>query len=369
MSTKKVKLCHVQLLPILSGVQNMMLSLLKELDKDQYEIYVISKPNGELVQAVQNEGYYHISISSLRRDISLWDILTIFKLFLIFRKYRFDVVHTHSSKTGFLGRISARIAGIPKIIHTSHGFPFHQFQPHFMQRFYKFLEKFAALFCDYVVFVNQADYDFAIQTQIVPESKAKTIYNGVLLPDVRKDWKNVDWNNQIMIGSIARFSAQKNSINTVKASIKAVQKDNRLNFTFIGDGELLDECKKLVHDAGMHYKISFPGWKNKIFWELLRFDIFLLYSKWEGLPISILEAMSVGLPVIASNIKGNDELVTKETGVLIPVLEVDKLTNFFLSLPNEYKEWQKKGNLARKMVEEKFNMKQFTLKYKDLYDS
>ncbi len=363
---KKIKLLHIQLLPLLSGVQNMMLSLLDGLDSDKYEIYVLSKPGGPLVDEVRRRGYHHIPVNSLRRGISRWDFITFYKFIKIFRKYGFDIIHTHSSKTGFLGRIAGRFARVPKIVHTVHGFPFHQFQPKYVRKFYQILERLASQFCDKVVFVNNSERELAIAKKIVSPNKALTIYNGIELPDINKLKSPLKTDN-LIIGSVLRFWKQKNVINTVEAAIKVCRESSKINFVFIGDGEQLNECIKMVDDAEMVEKIQFPGWQINIFEWLIGFDVFLLFSKWEGLPISILEAMSVGLPIVASDIKGNNELVNSRNGYLIPLNDIDKLIQLLTTLPEKKKELINKGKFSMKIIKEKFSKMEFVYKYDNLY--
>jgi glycosyltransferase involved in cell wall biosynthesis len=365
----KIKLLHIQLLPLLSGVQNMMLTLLSGLDSEKYEIYVLCKPGGALVDEIKARGYHFIPLKSLRREISFWDCIALIQLFLIFKKYKFDIVHTHSSKTGFLGRIAAKAAGVKKIIHTVHGFSFHDFQPKIARQAYIFLEKIAAKCCHKLVFVNQFERKLAIEKKIVSPHQAITIYNGVTIPSLQKTIDCQSWNKKIVIGSVSRFCEQKNIIQSVLTAVKIARKDKRFQFIFIGDGELWERCHKIVKFAKMEKQIVLTGWQNNIDEWLTKFDVFFLFSKWEGLPISILEAMSVGLPVIASDIKGNNELVTKETGELVPISMVDKLSALFFSLPENCKEWQNKGIMARKIVEKKFNIDAFQEHYRELYDS
>ena len=363
---RKIKLLHIQLLPLLSGAQNMMLNLIKGLDKNKYDIYVLSKPGGPLVEEIRKNNFHYIPVNSLRRNLSFWDVIAFISMIRIFRKYKFDVVHTHSSKTGFLGRIAARFTGIPKIIHTVHGFPFHQFQPRYVRKFYQTMERLASRFCDYVVFVNNSERELAIAKKIVSLNKALTIYNGIELPDIKK-LKSTRKTDNFVIGSVLRFWKQKNVINTVEAAIKVCRESSKINFVFIGDGEQLNECIKIVDDAKMAEKIQFPGRQTNIFEWLIGFDVFLLFSKWEGLPISILEAMSVGLPIVASDIKGNNEQVNSRNGYLIPVNDIDKLTKVLVSLPNKKDLLNKLGDESLKIVKKKFNIHNFVSGYEKIY--
>ncbi|MDO9576249.1 MAG: glycosyltransferase family 4 protein, partial [Candidatus Cloacimonadales bacterium] len=300
----KIKLAHLQLLPLLSGAQNVMLTLLTNLDRERYEIFVISKPEGPLVVKVKDLGFTHISVPALRRDLSLLDGFAFLHIFLIFRKYKFDIVHTHSSKTGFLGRIAARLAGIKKIVHTVHGFPFHHAQPFPIRFFYRSLEKFAATFCDKMVFVNEAEYKFAVEFKIIKKEKAVLIHNCIELKDHEFIKKRRKENDDFIIGSVLRFEKIKNIENTVRAAIRVCLKNKKIVFFFVGDGKLLPVCRKMVINAGLENKILFPGWQNNISEWLNKFDVYLLFSIAEGLSISILEAMAAGLPIVASDVKG-----------------------------------------------------------------
>ena len=115
----------------------------------------------------------------------------------------------------------------------------------------------------------------------------------------------------------------------------------------------------MIKEAELEKRILLPGWQNNILDWLIGFDVFLLFSMWEGLPISILEAMSVGLPIIASDIKGNNELVNSRNGYLIPVNDIDKLTKILASLPNKKDLLNKLGDESLKIMKEKFNIYNF----------
>jgi glycosyltransferase involved in cell wall biosynthesis len=363
---KKIKLAHVQLLPLLSGAQNVMLSLLTSLEKEKYDIYVISKPGGPLVAKVKNLGFTHIPIPALRRNLSILDSVAFFQLFTTFQKYKFDIVHTHSSKTGFLGRIAARLSGIKKIIHTVHGFPFHYAQPLAIRLFYQFLEKSVSPFCDKMAFVNGAEYNFALKHKIVRKDKAVLIHNGIELNENIVRTKSREKNN-FVVGSVLRFEKIKNIENTIKAAIDVCKKDKQFTFYFIGDGNLLRHCRKLVSDAGLSERIIFPGWQNDILEWLQKLDVYLLFSIAEGLSISILEAMSVGLPIVASDVKGNNELVSDKNGVLVKLNEVDKLVDVLVNLPSKKDELDVWGTESCRIVKEKFSQQQFVSKYKKIY--
>lgn len=367
----------------------MMLNLLTSLDRDKYDIYVISKPKGLLVDRVKELGFNYIPVSSLRRNISPLDILAFISLFLIFRKHKFDIVHTHSSKPGFLGRIAARKAGIKCVIHTVHGFPFHQHQPQIAIKFYLILEKIASRFCDKIVVVNEFERKEAEKKGIIPAHKMLTIYNGIdvqasaaervyprvkpcTLPhqngDIKLSCRPSDcFENSFIVGTVARFTPAKNIVNLTKCAVAVCRKSSNISFLLVGDGELFEQCRKIVIDNGMQERIIMPGWQHNSQEWLDRMDVFLLYSLWEGLSLSILEAMASRLPIIASNIKGNIELVTRDNGMIIDVNDDKRLIETILSLPERNEEltcWSR-NSLAR--VVKLFNRSDFVRRYEELY--
>lgn len=344
----------------------MMLQLLDGLPPEKYEIFVASAPDGPLERAVQDRGWHYITIKYLVRPIHPQDFVAFIELYRMLVEYKIDILHTHSSKTGLLGRLAGRLAHVPLIIHTVHGYPFHPFQPFVVRRFYMMMEKIAARFCDKVVFMNKTELNMSIGTGLCKQSQAVFIPNGVNIPEESKVYN--DKASVITVGSVGRFCKQKNSMMTIRAAIEACEKENRLRFIFVGDGELYESVYREVEKNHLQERILLPGWQSDSKKWLQEMDIFLLYSNWEGLSLAILEAMSIGLPILCSDIKGNNELVEDTNGILIPPNRQDILENILVSLPKNYERFAKWGAQSRKKCLEVFNMKQFIDGYEDLYD-
>nr|MBC8484427.1 glycosyltransferase [Bacteroidota bacterium] len=241
----KINILHIQLLPLLSGVQNVMIDILKNAPPDQFDFSVLSAPGGPIVMKLKNMNIKHYPLKGLIREINLYDIIIFLKIYKICRKGNFDIVHTHSSKTGFLGRISAKLAGIPVVIHTIHGFPFNPFQKKIKQDFYKLVERIAGFFCDMTVSVNHSERKLAIEKRIIPEEKIITIYNGIdsytLEKGIQKNGLGFQ-ENDIVVGTVCRFSEQKNIINMIEVAVDIVKNNNHIKFIFLGDGELWNQA-------------------------------------------------------------------------------------------------------------------------------
>lgn len=367
---KKIRILHIQLLPLLSGVQNMMLNLLDGLDPEKYEVYVACRPGGDLVTEIMKRDYNFIPLYHMEHHLSPKDILAFIELYRICRNKKFDIVHTHSSKTGFLGRIAARLAGVSKIIHTVHGFSFHPYQQIQTRLFYQMMESFAAKFCDVMVFVNESERKYAEGSILFRGVMMLTIFNGVHIPDLNPDVERFDFlKDRFIIGSNARFSMQKNIVQTMEAAIIACRRNPKLAFVFVGDGDFYELCKKMVKSANLTDSIFLPGWQSNTQIWLEQYDCFLLYSLWEGLPLSILEAMAYGKPVIGSDIKGNNELISDLNGILVPPGKPESLAEVLQGLPGRIKEIKTWGNNSRKTVIQRFNMTEFNERYRELYES
>ncbi len=353
----------------------MMLNLLAGLDQQEFEIYVVSRPGGPLEDAVKRAGYHFLPVRTLRRNISIFDLAALIEIFHLMRKYGFDIVHTHSSKTGFIGRIAARLAGVPKIYHTVHGFAIHEHQPSFINLTFMLLECIAGKFCNLVIFVNNYEREMAVKKRILPERKVKTIYNGIPVGEfqakkaeeylLERDYES----NPFTIGSVLRFTAQKNTLNTISAAIAVCKQNEIIRFVFIGDGDDFLRCKNLVEAENMNTRVLLTGWQSGINVLLAKMDVFLLYSRWEGLSISILEAMATGLPIVASNIKGNNELVNAENGILVDVNHKEDLIAELVKLPYAKEQLKNWSIASRKKAQEQFNTDRFIKEYKAIYDS
>ncbi len=355
---------HLGLLPILSGVQNVMLQILSAIEIDDYEIKVATAPDGPLIAEIEKRGWKHIAIPSLVRQINpIKDFQAMRQLAKIIQQEQVDILHTHSSKTGLMGRIVGKMCKVPTVIHTVHGYPFHKFQNPLLYLVYQKAEWFAGRYCDYLISVNQEDAELAHKSLKIPKNKIKYIPNGA----IAKQKSNILKSNEIVIGTLSRFWKQKNMVNTIKVAIKACLHKKELKFIFVGDGEDLALCQELIKSANLTERIILPGWSHDKEKWLKSFDVFLLYSLWEGLPLSILEAMSYGLPIIASDIKGNRELVDESNGFLIDPEDNSQLLNLFLRLPKLKNDLHKKGEASYNKLVQDYSLNYFNNRYRKLY--
>ncbi|PKN73274.1 MAG: hypothetical protein CVU50_02985 [Candidatus Cloacimonetes bacterium HGW-Cloacimonetes-3] len=365
------KLLHIQLLPLLSGVQRFSLHLLDGLDKNEFSIYVAAKPGGEFCAEVIQRGYRFIPLPTFRHPISISDTLTFVHLLWLLLRHKFDIVHTNSSKPGLLGRLAARLCGVKLIVHTEHGTAFQDSQSPYAYRFYALMEFVGNYIGHKTVFVNNCEREKCLSMHLLPAAKASTIYNAIppaltaQLGHIAAGRKLPD--AEVIIGSTLRFSTQKNVIRLITAACKACALTPKLRFIILGDGEHFELCQTIVHSYNVSGQILLPGWDSDIVPWLKVFNAFVLYSRWEAQPFSIIEAMSSGLPVIGSDIPSIRELVDEESGYLVTLDDDAALTNLFVQLAGNFQPAYEKGKHAAKRITELCNYPAMIASYTALY--
>lgn len=380
-NTAPIRLIHLQLLPLLSGVQKVTLDEFTKLDLKKYEPILVCRESGPLVDAVGSLGIKCEYVPNLAREISpKADLKAFLDLIKCFKRLRPDIVHTHSSKTGILGRIAAWIAGVPNVIHTVHGFAFPFAKSRFVRYFYFIAEFIGGILSDKVVVLNATDYDYAIKNLKIPKNKVHLIPNGVNIDafgvkqDVREAYRKGILGNAnqdaICIGMVGRLWAQKNPLCLVEAAKKVFEATNLpVKFFFAGDGELKEEVEAKIKEYKLSEKVQVLGWRSDIPVLLSSMDVFVLPSLWEGMPLAILEAMASSLPVVVSDIPGNHDLVDhNSTGLLFEANNPTDLAAQLLKLIEDSSLRQRLASAARTKVSNAYSLSQRLAKITELYD-
>ncbi|HRY84164.1 MAG TPA: glycosyltransferase [Candidatus Cloacimonadota bacterium] len=369
------RILHLQLLPLLSGVQNFSLHLLDGLDPNEFEITIASSAPGALVEACRERGWNHIAIKGLRHPVNPLDLIGFLHIFLILKRGKYDIVHTNSSKPGLLGRLAARLLKVPLILHTCHGTPFQQGQAPIVYWLYVHLEKLANSWGDMTVYVNHSDRKAALKLGLISSEKATTIYNAIP-PGLEQRLRQIGTDrlkrgkaaeDSLIIGSTLRFSEQKNALQLTISACKACRKNQRLKFIILGGGEQYFLCRQIVRSYGLTRRILLPGFDPEIASWLEKFDAFILYSRWEAQPFSIIEAMHSGLPVIGSDIPSIAELVDESTGYLVPLAHPEELEKLLSQLAEDFSPALLKGQQGMKAVKAKCDYHTMVESYLKLY--
>ncbi|KQC06721.1 MAG: hypothetical protein APR54_06830 [Candidatus Cloacimonas sp. SDB] len=365
----KKKIVHLQVLPILSGVQKITLNIFRNLDPDLYEMFLIcaqseDSDNPSLISEAEKLGVKVIVLKDLKREIGLHDLKVFFQLLKIFRKYDFDIIHTHSSKTGFLGRIVGKLSGCKAVIHTVHGIAFHDRENFLNRNFYLILEIFAGFFNDEVILVNKY---YQSKFWFIPRKKIQTIYNGIDLEVLkRKRNRNDDLIKLIFVGRLDRPKALPDLIRAFEICVK---ERNNIAAYIVGDGEYYDYLKEYIARQELGGKVKLLGWRFDVADLLADCDIFVGSSIYEAFGLVYCEAGYTGLPVVATRVEGIPEVILhNETGLLVEPGNPEALAKAVLQIADNGELAEAMGKAARRRVEENFSLTEFIRQYKEIYE-
>jgi glycosyltransferase involved in cell wall biosynthesis len=302
------------------------------------------------------------------------DLIPFLQLFFLCRRERFDLVATHTSKGGMLGRIAARAAGIPKILHHAHGFAFRDTQAKWVQRIYIFLERLAARACDLIVSVSEDHRQKGVREGVAPLDKIVTVLNGIetdrfglTSPQDARRMLGLD-TSDVLIGVASRLAPKKGVGDLIQAFpiIRAKFPNTRL--VLLGDGPARVELEREAQASGLGDRIHFTGFRDNIPDLLSAFDIVIQPSISEGLSISVLEGLAAGKPMVACDIEGNREIFRAgENGLMVPPSDPNALAAAICSLIEDPQYAAKLGLAAQADCRERFSQTRMVEQILDVY--
>jgi glycosyltransferase involved in cell wall biosynthesis len=302
------------------GAQIHLLDVLKNLPSG-CQPSVATGEDGYLVDEARKLGIPVHLIRHLRQPMSpVNDLLALGEMMALIKRESPDLIHAHTSKAGLLGRLAGWFTKTPTVF-TAHTWSFADGISGLQRRISIPMERFAGRIGGKIVTVSRANEMAATREAITDQDNIVTIWNGIPDTDRRATPGLAEIPKIVMV---ARFAAQKDQLSLVQA-LSAVQQPWRL--AFVGDGPTRGEVTAEVERLGLSDKVAFLGDRGDIADVLASADLFVLSTKWEGLPLSILEAMRAGLPVISSDVGGCSEAIDDGiTGFLTPACDVSKLS-------------------------------------------
>jgi glycosyltransferase involved in cell wall biosynthesis len=295
------------------------------LDPDRYEVVFVIGSGNRLIDEAREAGFQVVLQEHLRSEISLsHDRAALADLKAVLGAGQFDVVHTHSAKAGALGRLAARDAHVERIVHTYHGFPFHEFQSRLRRHTYIRIEKSLAKFTDAFLAVGPAVAAEAIVRRIAPSERVRTIGVGVNSGPAPEFSDQAEARRLLgvplgmrVVGTVGRLDFQKAPEDFVNALAGLHRKD--VYGVWIGDGPLRAKTEKLAARRGLVGRMTFLGERTDVADLLPGLDVFAMASRYEGLPCAIVEAMGAARPVVATAVNAVPNVVISgETGLLVP---------------------------------------------------
>ncbi len=338
----KINLLYVITKLELGGAQTHLLSLIRGIDRRKFNVFLFTARDGFLVdEALAIAGLSVFRSPFLERRIDPFrDLFTFISLYFFIKKNKIGLVHTHSSKAGVLGRLAAGAAGVRRIIHTVHGWSFHEHQSGWIYRSFLFLEKFCAGFTHRLIVVSARDEQRGRENGIVPLEGYCVIRCGIN----REDFKREDQRGRarrefgfgeldLVVGMVACFKPQKAPLDFIRLAAELKTALPGVKFVLAGDGILRGAITALVREAGLEKDIVLTGWRRDVGSVLSALDVFVLTSLWEGLPVAVLESMAAGVAVVATDTGGiRDVIVQGDTGYLVPTGDIRGMRDRVLEL-------------------------------------
>ena len=359
MTSKKIKVLHIITKMAIGGATENTLLTTSMVDKKLFESSILSgkKCDGDetIFEDIEKRGVRITFLPELVRKINPFqEIVSLFKMVAFIRAGNYDIVHTHSSKAGIIGRIASRICKVPVIIHTIHGWSFNDRMHGFQRALFIRLERFTGRFTDGLIAVTSEDIRKGLKNNIGKKDMYTVIRSGIELqkfvpledPERSEMRRRLGISiNELVVGTVGRFSKQKDPETFLRMASIVAGRMPDVKFVMVGDGEKKSTVQKMINNLKLDERVLLLGVRKNVNKILPIFDLFVLTSLWEGLPRVVIEAMSVGKPVVATAVDGTVEVVRDGiTGFLTPPGDPSRIAERVITA-------LKDGELRKKMGE------------------
>ena len=333
------------------------------LDPDLYSVSILSAPGGPLLAEAERAGLEVILLEHMHPEINpAEDYRCLHELEEKLGDAHFDLVHTHSAKAGALGRIAARRARVPAVVHTFHGFPFHNFQSWPLRMTYVEVEKRLGRITDQFLAVGGAVAAQAISLKIASPERIRTIASAIDINVAPVSQGGRIEARRLMglpmdapvVGTVGRLAPQKAPQDMV-AAVEAIGRAG-VYCVWIGSGPLLRDTADLIQRKGLAERFLLLGERNDVAALLPGFDVFALASRYEGIPCSLVEAITCGIPVVATAVNAVPEVVVPgRTGMLVPPGEPKLLARAIAFLLDHPEQGERMADAARVLIGDRFH--------------
>lgn len=335
-----------------------------------------SAHEGSMQNWAAQQGVAPIIFAELGREINpLADLKMVVKLYRFFRREKPLIVHTHTAKAGFVGRLAARLAGVPVVVHTFHGHVFHSYFGPLKTRLFIVIEQLLARLTDRIITISPRQRQEILDFKIASPDKILIIPLGfdlsrfltadslrgqlraelAIAPDTR------------LVGIVARLTAVKNHRLFIQAAARVRASFPGAQFLIIGDGELRAELERQASALGLNESVKFLGWRSDLPAIYADLDLVVLTSNNEGTPVSLIEAQASARPVVATAVGGVPDIVLDgQTGFLAPPNDAPALAALILKALTA--DLPQLGRAGRQLVAEKFALTRLVNDIEQLYE-
>lgn len=353
MGERRPRVVIVVTLAEVGGAQTYVAQLAEVL-VDELDVVVAAYGPGPLRRAVTEAGARFVPLVHVRRPLSLWhDLLGLVELVRLFRRERPAIVHANSSKAGVLARLAAALTGVRSRIFTVHGWASSAHEG-VAAKVYELADRAMAPLTTLTVCVSESERTTGLARRLCREDRTVVCHNAVAL----RPGRSGPASDRVSLVSVGRLKAPKDFATLVAAMSRL--EPGTFQLTVVGDGPDREALEEQARTAGLEHDVSFLGEREDVLNLVDDADIFVLSSRSEGLPMSVLEAMAGGKPVVASSVGGVPELVVDGvTGMLVPPGDASALADALRELIPAEGVRRRLGEAGRRRLEEEFSLERW----------
>jgi lipopolysaccharide/colanic/teichoic acid biosynthesis glycosyltransferase/glycosyltransferase involved in cell wall biosynthesis len=378
----KIKVLRVITRLIIGGPSLHVINLNTTLDSSRFESLLVcgTENPGErsLLDLALSRGIKPIVIPEIVAELSLKprDVRALKKLYRLIRKERPRIVHTHTAKAGFLGRLAARFAAVPVVIHTYHGHILDGYFGPFKTWLLRKMEWVLALLSDRLIAVSEQVKRDLVAYGVAPAGKISVIPLGLELePFLNCKIHQGEFRRELgldggsrLIGIVGRIAPIKNHRLFISAAARVAPKESSARFVIVGDGISRPELEDYTRELGIADRVIFTGWRRDLPRIYADLDILVVSSDNEGTPVSAIEAMASGCPVVATRVGGVPDLINHgETGYLVPPKNADELAAAILRILHDPEKASRVRQSAQALVQDRFRVQDLITRIENLY--
>ena len=346
------------------GAQTHVVQLAGAQQRRGMEVTVIAGTDGWALEHLRDQGVTTIVEASLRhRPGPVADVRSLRRIRSLVRAIQPDVVHCHSSKAGLLGRLAARLERVPAV-YTAHGWPFQPAAPFGRRVASRWGERLGARLGGEIICLTQEEIDLAVRAHLCPVGRLHLIPLG--LPDDQHRTPVASAGGWVRVVMVARFAPPKDQAGLVDALAPLADLPWRL--VLVGDGPLLEQVRSQAERAGVGDRVEFVGAQHDVPAWLARAEVAVLWSRYEGMPLAVLEALRAGLPIVASDLPGV-RAILGDSGAGLMATSVDGLSAALRLLLASPELRDTMGRAGRRRFTEAFGLDAMVDAVDDLYRS
>ena len=370
----KIRVLQIITRLVTRGASRHVIDLSRSLDPDRFDVEIAAGHGEAYEREIWDEaeatGLTCHRVEHLQREISPWaDLRAYFELRRLIRRGNYDIVHTHISKSGLLGRLAARGVGVPVVVHTYHGIANEITGRGPRTAALRACERWCAPMADGKICISQRGVEQVAEAGIATPEQIRIIHNGIDLDRYQPENAGAR-PDQLpagpVIGTVGSLSPEKKTSDLLEAAAILLSETPDLTFCIVGDGALRGDLERQAQDLRIADRVVFAGAVEDVRPWVGAFDLFVLTSRREGLPGALMEAMAMGRPVVATDVGGVSEVVG-DAGVLVSVGDVEAIVKDVRRLLSDSAECDRLRLAGHEQVQQ-FSLTEMARATGDLYE-